>query len=98
MVAKHTPGPWEAVDSMTIRGPFERSNPEKPGFFVASLPASRAEGDAQLIASAPELLKALIDLLPVADLAYTIHTESGETITHPAITAAREAIAKAVKS
>ncbi len=62
MDTKVTPGPWEAVDSMTIRGPFERGNPEKPGFFVASLPASRSEGDSRLIASAPELLDALIVL------------------------------------
>ena len=60
MGAKHSPGPWEAVDSLTVRGPFEAGNHEKAGFLIASLPAYRSTGDAKLIAAAPELLEALI--------------------------------------
>ena len=57
-----TDGPWEAVDSLTVRGPFEIGNPAKPGMLIATLPPHRAAGDAQLIAATPDLLAALIVL------------------------------------
>ena len=58
MNAKHTPGPWEAVDSMTVRTPLSAG-----GFMVADLPCHTPHGErianAKLIAAAPELLVAL---------------------------------------
>ena len=60
---KHTPGPWEAVDSLTIRGPFCIGDPSRPGWLIAGLPANIPEAErvanARLIAAAPELLEAL---------------------------------------
>ena len=58
MDAKHTPGPWEAVDSMTVRTPLSAG-----GFMVADLPCHTPHeeriANAKLIAAAPELLVAL---------------------------------------
>lgn len=47
----HTPEPWEAVDRLTIRGPFERGNPDKPGWHIATMRDGAAEGDARRIAA-----------------------------------------------
>ena len=95
-MSKHTPGPWEAVDSMTIRGPFEMGNPEKPGMLIATLPAHREDGDARLIAAAPELLDALLDA--VESLEHVQRNMPG-TIGHGVrverIASALDAIAKA---
>lgn len=55
--ANHTPGPWEAVGSITVRGQFLPGDTEKTGPLVALLPAGCASGDARLIAAAPELLE-----------------------------------------
>lgn len=90
MGAKHSPGPWEAVDSLTVRGPFEAGNPEKAGFMIASLPAYRSTGDAKLIAAAPELLEALRKLITISDEAYTVEGVS----MHPFITEAKALVAK----
>ena len=87
----HTKGPWEAVDSMTVRGPFEYGNHAKPGFLVAMLPTFRAQGNAALIAAAPEMLDALRKLITIADEAYTIEGVS----THPFIDEAKAIVAKA---
>lgn len=67
---KHTPGPWEAVDGLTVRGPFEHGNPDKPGFLVATMPAYRSTGDSRLIAAAPELLEVARGILVEEMLQY----------------------------
>jgi hypothetical protein len=62
--ATHTPGPWEALDSMTVRGPFAMGDEEKPGFLIAQLPnytpAEERAANARLIAMAPTMLEALV--------------------------------------
>jgi hypothetical protein len=62
----HTPGPW-AVDRFTSkkRGEHYRGIIQESGeFWIANLPAEHeyAEGDANLIAAAPELLAELENL------------------------------------
>ena len=52
--AKHTPGPW-FVDGVR----FVRQEPA-PRHVICRLPTTRNEGDARLIAAAPDLLAALI--------------------------------------
>lgn len=58
---KHTPGPWET--SVTSDGKWWDVCREGGGDCVAHIiEGETAEGDANLIASAPELLQALKDL------------------------------------
>jgi hypothetical protein len=60
--AEFTPGPWEAVDSLTVRGPFAFRDSNKPGVQICSLthyvPATERAANARLIAAAPQLLEA----------------------------------------
>ena len=63
MNTKHTPGPWEAVDRLTVRSAYVMGDRNKAGWEVARLPESALSGDSALIAAAPELLAALNDLL-----------------------------------
>lgn len=62
MEAKHTPAPWECVDSMSVRGPYFMGDTVSPGYLVAALPTStppdERRANARLIASAPDLLEA----------------------------------------
>lgn len=96
MNAKHTPGPWEAVDSMTVRTPLSAG-----GFMVADLPCHTPHGErianAKLIAAAPELLaaaNAFVELYEAFEI--VVGTENGSTNrVHCALDAARAAIAKA---
>lgn len=83
MNTKHTPGPWEAVDRLTVRSAYVMGDRNKAGWEVARLPESALAGDSALIAAAPDLLAAL---RPIA--------ERGE-ISAKVIEAARAAIAKA---
>lgn len=96
MEPKHTPGPWRA-DSFTIRA-------ECNGIVVADVrgPDRRArgkewredmdycQGNARLVAAAPELLAALIGILPEAE-----SNHIGGPDTAALLKAARTAIAKA---
>jgi hypothetical protein len=69
----HTPGPW-AVDRRYTKGePYRGIIQESREFWIANLPAEHeyAEGDANLIAAAPELLAVLSDLME--DLPITIN-------------------------
>ena len=63
--AKHTAGPWEAVDSMTVRGPFAMGDKEKPGLEICTLPhwtpPEERAANAHLIAAAPLMLQALVE-------------------------------------
>ncbi len=38
MSGQHTAGPWEVVDSMTVRGPFRMGDDSAPGIQICSLP------------------------------------------------------------
>lgn len=62
-MSTHTPGPWEAVDSLTVRGPFAFGDRDKPGVQVCSLthyvPATERAANARLIAMAPTMLDVL---------------------------------------
>lgn len=82
METKHTPGPWSITESathITVR------NMEGDAVFHDEKRLDGVIEDARLIAAAPELLEALEGLL---------HALPSAT-THPAIQAAKAAIAKA---
>lgn len=61
MSLKCSPGPWEAVDRLTVRSRFVAGDADSGGWLVASLPAHASDDDARLIAAAPDLLDALKD-------------------------------------
>ena len=61
MNTTRTPGPWEAVDRLTVRSAYVMGDRNKAGWEVAKLPESALNGDSALIAAAPELLAALHD-------------------------------------
>lgn len=58
MTQFHTPGPWEAVDRLTVRSAYSMGDKSAAGWEVARLPESALPGDAALIAAAPDLLAA----------------------------------------
>lgn len=94
-MAGHTPGPWEAVDSMTVRGPFAMGDSDKPGLLVASLPVELPPGEraanARLIAAAPAMLETLQRMEGWL-------RESGYGENHPWRLSLNEGIAKATGS
>lgn len=61
--AKHTPGPW-FVDGVR----FVRQEPA-PRHVICRLPTTRNEGDARLIAAAPDLHAEMLRYLPVLERA-----------------------------
>lgn len=68
---KHTPGPWRA-NSSWIEGPkmaLRVAVVDWPKRGCAPKSADEAEANARLIAAAPDLLKALIGVVAVADRA-----------------------------
>ena len=92
MSAAHTPGPWIVVEgSESAHCCFEFSicenKPERSNSIAEVLAGNLA--DARLIAAAPELLEALIQM--EAYVAQFSHDETG----HKKIAASRAAIAKA---
>ena len=66
METKHTPGPWEAISNLvrTCRAPDGNG-----GFLIAECPPSIGDRleNARLIAAAPELLEAAIELKDVCN-------------------------------
>lgn len=92
MKMNHTPGPWR-----TVAASAHKSNPQttrrdiigKCEFGDVYVAGDISKEDARLIASAPELLSALVALLEQADLG-EVDEETG-----PIVEAARAAIAKA---
>lgn len=88
----HTTGPWEAVDRLTVRGAYVAGDPLRDGSLVATLPPSCADGDAALIAEAPELLTVLKDVLRMAR---TMSGQFGTTGHGPRFERAEAAIARA---
>lgn len=89
-MTKHTPGPWECRPSMEYPWDYEISAPasedrgEDPG---------EAEANARLIAAAPDLLAALVNLLND-----TQHAEHPDCDDGPCpVREARAAIQKATK-
>ena len=82
MTTQHTPAPWELRRS--VRGYWFIDHEQGgEGYTLTKLDCN--EADARLIAAAPDLLAALEELLNALPSATT----------HPAIKAARAAIAKA---
>lgn len=68
----HTPGPWKLEYDYSLVMPFKRGN-----YIVTSGPIGPSEADrdelranARLIASAPELLQALQDMLDMTRFQY----------------------------
>jgi hypothetical protein len=99
--SKHTPGPWRAQPREGFEGQWEVVSTCKTGRLIAAA-APHIDGDpdeanARLIAAAPELLKALVDLMRVMP----VLPEAAKTIRgieqqyDAANRAARAAIAKA---
>ena len=89
MNAQHTPAPWYWSDNVPEAPPTYCAIVDADGFTIAE-PSPMGEADARLIASAPELLIALRDLLEDAvALGICESNMSGSAV------AARAAIAKA---
>jgi hypothetical protein len=67
----HTPGPWTFVESTDARIPDRISGPNDAPVARGSIGTNRA--DAVLIAAAPDLLNALVAVLPYinAPIGYT---------------------------
>lgn len=65
---KHTPGPWVANDKHCGNNPWRVEPATKDwlndGWTIADLLGPDAEANARLIAAAPELLAALVQLMP----------------------------------
>ena len=81
--ATHTLGPWQATEGGNVRTVAE------PGWLVATVASTfRKQGNARLIAAAPELLAALERLLHQVEY-------MGAPDDHEDIIEARAAIAKA---
>ena len=93
-MSEHTPGPWFPINN----GSYWDASTEDRQYstVIASiwetLGLETQEANARLIASAPQLLEALNEILPIGDIAdglapYYIHSDT--------IKSARSAIAKA---
>ena len=82
---KHTPAPWEATFFAKTHAVHAKS-----GDCVAVCDSATAENEAnaRLIAAAPELLEALIELIPLIEVTFPKQQEVW-------LTQARAAIAKA---
>lgn len=95
----HTSGPWEAATSgdydLNGIGVFGKNAANKRFYiatahYMGTAPEMGAEHNARLIAAAPELVKALEDLLPIA--ARSIQgTTDGEPLLEAACAALRKA-------
>lgn len=100
MIAKHTPGPWAAFykhkyDEWQVSVP-ERGSSMKRALFQQGVLTEHPEADARLIAAAPELLAALIDLVELADAAMQqANSDGAEYQRNDELHDARAAIAKA---
>jgi hypothetical protein len=84
---KHTPGPWVAQ-------PGDNFITDAREIVIAQMhrhhPDEQVDANARLIAAAPELLAALVELLP-----HAARVIQGTTEGQPLLDAARAAIAKA---
>ncbi len=83
----HTPGPWELRQSSRDYWFIDH---EQGGESYTLTKLECGERDARLIAAAPDLLKALQELLPIA-----ARSIQGTTDGEPILQTARAAIAKA---
>ena len=87
----HTPGPWALMRGGTLRGGMELKMVEYQDEYGEWLTLTRLEcdlPDAFLIAAAPELLEALVDIVACSD------ANCGDSLAN-AIETARDVIAKA---
>lgn len=69
MKTKHTPGPWEIIHTEKNPGKVDQIHVGKPDYTVCRVMAygENAMANARLIAAAPDLLKALKDLVERCD-------------------------------
>lgn len=94
MSDKHTPGPWNVLPAENEQGGFDIDS--EYGYHIAETIGGldyEEEANARLIAAAPDLLEALIRLLPMAEdgaFQYGGKPDEDEDIIY-----ARAAIAKA---
>lgn len=61
MSTQHTPGPWRYEPGRNDRPPYVIRGSEG-GFVVVGMTAARQDADARLIAAAPDLLSALVEI------------------------------------
>ena len=94
-IPEHTPGPWHSDEPLLIGRFLIRDDAGEIVAEVCGLPWSETEteGNARLIAAAPELLTALKQLLGFCETAWCI--DEDEEGPDPNLLIAREAIAKA---
>lgn len=60
---RHTPGPWRVVEDGGFRGIFNLGTGQKVAAVIGSIrEGEHIEGNARLIAAAPELLEALREI------------------------------------
>lgn len=91
MTTKHTPGPWKVIDRRPHFGIVQVGK----GGVIATIPSNtiksndEKQANAALIAAAPELLEALIDIVQAHDV------KMGKSAIELRISLARAAIAKA---
>lgn len=94
---KHTQAPWEAVDSLTVRGLYLPGDAMANGFCVARLPVTTPDeerrANAALIAAAPELLAVALEVEQL--LSAQKFAPTGIGVENALLAAARAAIAKA---
>lgn len=98
MNSTHTPGPWLANGPTVCAAP---SDAAPTGYALAHIlnpyvgavgSADRVAANARLIAAAPDLLAALMRLMPMLENTYQVNG-----VLHPYLAAARAAIAKATQ-
>jgi len=100
---KHTPGPWEYSTRFTAKatGPLQMIGPDPECRHLADIPRNgdqgRQEADARLIAAAPEMFAALVELVAEwdAERAELDSPQTGFILDTPGIEMARAAVAKA---
>jgi len=87
--SKHTPGPWEASEGETYR----RYDIEAVGGIIAQTEGDTEtdEANANLIAAAPDMLKALKDSILLIR-----HWGSGEALSDARIWEKQESVCKAI--
>ena len=82
MSAKHTPGPWKAFNSINVIGVGnERSDVawvrfEECGLMDTARSQEEDKANARLIAAAPDLLRALSDLIETITTPYASEVET----------------------
>lgn len=94
-MSKHTPGPWIVNHESSDVGELKLSVEAGDEYFIAQVDEGmHQQGNARLIAAAPELLSALKDIIGWVPGAASWHTDAPIK----AVERARAAIAKATRA